>query len=388
MAYEPELTNFKFIQSVDDFPEPVSGVITLESAATYIITKIVDLNGSRLDCAGVVAIVGESPELSQLISTGLSASSYLITSTYSLAINNIGLEHVKVLDLDATTHANQAIDWYGVNFLNATTDIGTIKNYDNAIFSTIGFLNSGGLTFDGTIGTVGFNNTIFQNATGLTSVILPATLTLSRRFRIDNSSFVSLAGETALNVSTSATIDNEGYILQNVNFAGGGTYLTGVQSTDNKARIEGCRGVNNSGSIGQYYMQANATVTTISASGTFYKAAGVTTTGSYVEKFDVTTTDNKAVYNGSLTGFYKITAVASMTSGNNKVLALRIALNGTTSTSSQTKSTSNGSSRSEAIMTQDIFELVTTDYLEIFVANTTDKTNITVEDLNVIIEKI
>ena len=218
--------------------------------------------------------------------------------------------------------------------------------------------------------------------------IIAATLTLSRRFRIDNSSFVTLAGETALNVSTSATIDNEGYILQNVNFAGGGTYLTGVQSTDNKARIEGCRGVNNSGSIGQYYMQANATVTTISVSGTFYKAAGVTTTGSYVEKFDVTTTDNKAVYNGSLTGFYKITAVASMTSGNNKVLALRIALNGTTSTSSQTKSTSNGSSRSEAIMTQDIFELVTTDYLEIFVANTTDTTNITVEDLNVIIEKI
>ena len=211
---------------------------------------------------------------------------------------------------------------------------------------------------------------------------------MTRRFRIDNSAFVSLAGETALNVSASATIPNEGYILNNVNFSGGGTFLTGVQSTDNKARFEGCRGIDNSGNIAQYYMQGNATATTITTSGVFVKVAGATTTGAYVEKFDVTTTDNKAVYDGSLTGFYKVTAVASMTGGNNKVLSLAIAKNGTKTVSSETKSTSNGTGRSEAIMCQDIVSLVTTDFIEIFVANNSGTQNITVEDLNVTVERL
>ena len=380
--------DIQFINSIDDFPAAITSVITLLENVTYFICSEIDLVGSRLVGAANTTIIGGSSENCRIKSTGLSAATALISSAWSLPMRNITIEHGTALNLDATANANQVIDWFGVNFEDSTTAIGTIKNYDNTIFNTIGFLNSGGLTFDGTIGTIAFTDTIFENATALTSIILPTTLTVSRRFRIDNSSFVSLSGETALNVSTSATIPNEGYILNNVNFSGGGTYLTGVQSTDNKARFEGCRNIDNSGNIGQYFMVGNATATTISVSGTFYKVAGTTSTGTYVEKFDVTTTSNKAVYSGSLVGFYKVTVVASMLTGNNKVLAVRIAKNGTTTTSSQTKSTSNGSSRSESIMSQDVVQLSNTDYIEVFVANTTDTTNITVEDLNVIIERL
>jgi len=381
-------SNLKIIDRKESLPDAVSGVITLETPYNYYFTKEIDLLGDRLDTDGIVSILGGTPEISKITSTGLSAGTALLTSTYTIALNSIAINHATALNLDATTHSGSVIDWFGVNFEDSTTAIGTIKNYDNTIFNTIGFLNSGGLTFDGTIGTIAFTDTIFQNATGLTSIILPSTLTVSSRFRIDNCSFISLAGETSLNVSTSATISNEAYILDNVTFTGGGTYLTGVQSTDNKARFEGCRGVDNSGNIGQYYMQGNSTATTVSVSGTFYKVAGTTSSGAYVEKFDVTTTDNKAVYNGSLTGFYKVTVVASMVSGNNKVLALSIGKNGTNTTSSVTKSTSNGNNRSEAIMAQDVVQLSSTDYVEVFVANTSDTTNITVEDLNVIIERL
>lgn len=381
-------SNLKIIDKLSDLPTAVAGVITLETPYNYFFTKEIDLLGDRLDCNGVVSLLGGTPELSKVTSTGLEEGTALLTSEYTVALNSISINHTTALALDATANANQVLDWFGVNFEDSTTAVGTIKNYDNTIFNTIGFLNSGGLTFDGTIGTVAFSDTLFENATGLTSIIIPATLTITRRFRVINSSFVTLDGETALNVSTSATIPDEGYILSNINFGGGGTYLTGVQSTDNKARFEGCRGISNSGNIGQYYMQGNATATTITVAGTFYKAAGTTSTGTYVEKFDVTTTSNKAVYGGSLVGFYKVTVVASMLSANNKVLAVRIAKNGTTTTSSQTKSTSNGSSRSESIMSQDVVQLSNTDYIEVFVANTTDTTNITVEDLNVIIERI
>jgi len=372
----------------ESLPTAVSGVITLLDGYSYLLAKDIDLTGDRIETNGVVSIWGSSPEVGQLKSTGLSASSYLVTSEYTLSLNNVGLEHDKCISLDATANANQAIDWYGVNFYNCTTEIGTIKNYGNVILNTIGFLNSGGLTFDGSIGTIGISDTIFENATTLTSIILPSTLTVTRRFRINNSSFVSLSGETALNVSTSATIPDEGYILSDVNFGGGGTYLTGVQSTDNKARFEGCRGISNSGNIGQYYMQGNATVTTIAAAGTFVKIAGTTTTGTYVEKFDVTTTSNKGVYSGSLTGFYKVEIVAGCTSGNNKELELAIYKNGVITTPSRSKGTTTGTGKAENIVSHDIIELSTNDYVEAFITNNTGTTNITVEDLNVTIVRL
>ena len=372
----------------ESLPTAVSGVITLLDGYSYLLAKDIDLTGDRIETDGIVSIWASSPEVGQLKSTGLSASSYLITSEYTISLNNVGLEHVKCVSLDATANANQTIDWYGVNFYNCTTDIGTIKNYGNVILNTMGFLNSGGLTFDGSIGTIGISDTIFENATTLTSIILPASLTVTRRFRINNSSFVSLSGETALNVSASATIPNEGYILNNVNFGGGGTYLTGVQSTDNKARFEGCRGVSNSGNIGQYYMQGNSTATTISTSGTFAKIAGTTSSGTYVEKFDVTTTNNKGVYSGSLTGFYKVEIVAGCTSGNNKELELAIYKNGVITTPSRSKGTTTGSGKAENIVSHDIIELSTNDYVEAFITNNTGTTNITVEDLNVTIVRL
>lgn len=101
-----------------------------------------------------------------------------------------------------------------------------------------------------------------------------------------------------MNVSTSATISNEGYILDTINFAGGGTYITGVQFDDNKSLFVNCKPISNSGNIAQYYMTANATTTTVGAIDTFYKVAGTTSSGTYVEKF--TLTNNRATYSGSL----------------------------------------------------------------------------------------
>ena len=248
------------------------------------------------------------------------------------------------------------------------------------------FLNSSGLTFDGTIGTIAFETVLFECDTGGTVITLPATLTVERRFRIIYSSFVVLSGETGINASTSATIPDEGYILDTVNFGGGGTYITGITTTDNKARISETRGIDNSGNIAQYYMNNNATATTITVSGTYVKVAGTTSSGTFVEKF--TLTDNRATYDGALQGFYKVSAILSMTSGNNQDLTVRIAKNGTTSAQSATTVTTSGSGRSENVYCHDIVSLTSTDYIEIFVTNETSTNNITVEDMNVIIERL
>jgi len=375
--------NVRFISSKGNLPAPSGGIITLVAYFTYYFTETVDLTGDRFVCGENTTILGFSSENSRIKSTGLSAGTALITSEWSLSLRNIGIEHGTALDLDA--NANQSLSWFGINFDGCAT-VGTIKNYSNIIMSDCAFVNSQGLTFDGTIATIGFINTIFDNRTSGTSIIIPATATITRRIRIIYSAFISLAGETALNISTSASIPSEGYILDTINFSGGGTYTTGVQYDDNKSLFVNCKGVNNSGNIGQYYMTGNATATTIGSINVFVKAAGTTTAGSFIEKF--THTDNRLTYNGAFTGFYKVTAIVTLTSGNNNVVQLRVGVNGTTAISSTSQATTSGAGKSENVTCGDIVSLSTNDYIEIFAANTTGANNITVSEINVILERL
>ena len=183
--------DIQFINSIDDFPAAITSVITLESNVTYFICSTIDLVGSRLVGSSNTTIIGGSSENCRLKSTGLSAATALISSAWSLPIRNITIEHGTALNLDATANATQALDLFGVNFTDCAT-VGTIKNYTNFIMNDSAFLNSQGLTFDGSFGTIAFGNTLFDNRATGTSIILPATLTVTRRFRIIYSSFVCL----------------------------------------------------------------------------------------------------------------------------------------------------------------------------------------------------
>ena len=184
------MSNFKhpnkdiqFINSIDDFPAAISSVITLLSNVTYFICSEIDLVGSRLVGGQNTTIIGGSSENCRLKSTGLSGSTALITSEWSLPIRNITIEHGTAISLDATANANQALDWFGVNFTDCAI-IGTAKNYNNFVMNDSAFLNSQGLTFDGSFGTIAFGNTLFDNRASGTVITLPATATITRRFRI------------------------------------------------------------------------------------------------------------------------------------------------------------------------------------------------------------
>jgi len=379
-------SNIRFVSKKSQLPSPSSGLIQLADNTTYFILTTIDLTGDRLVGGQNSVIIGGSSENCRLKSTGLTGNA-LITSNYTLPIRHITIEAAIALDLDASANSDQALDWLGVNFTDCVS-CGTIKGYDNFILKSAAFLNSGELTFDGSFDTIAFETTLFDTRSTKTSIVLPSTLTVNRRFRIIYSSFVVESGETGINASDSMTIPNEGYILDTVDFSGDGTYITGVTTDDNKARIDNCRGIDNSANIAQYYFTSNATTTTISTQGTFVKVAGTTSAGDFIEKFDVTTTSNKATFEGSRSGFYKVTAVLSISGGNNKVVCARIAKNGTTSAQSQTCSTTNAGGRSENVVCQNIQLLDTDDYIEVFIANDTDTSNFTVEDINVTIERL
>jgi hypothetical protein len=173
---------FVFVNTINDLPEPVGGVITLADNVTYFITSTIDLLGDRLVCGQNTTILGGSSENCRIKSTGLTDA--LITSNYSLPIRNITIEANLALDLDATGNSNQALDWFGVNFTDCAV-IGTVKSYSNFIATDCAVLNSANWTFDGTIGTIGFTQTIFDGRSGQTTIVFPSTLTVTRRIKFN-----------------------------------------------------------------------------------------------------------------------------------------------------------------------------------------------------------
>ena len=378
---------FIFVNSKSDLPTAVSGVITLQNNYTYFITKTVDLTGDRLVGGINTTILGGSSENCGLISTGLSASTALITSNYSLPMRNLYITHGTALNLDGTGNATAALDWFGVNFLNCAI-VGTIKTYSNFIMSDCALLNSANMTFDGTIGTVGFVNCLFSGIAAQTTLNFPATLTITRRIRAIYSSFVSISAGTAINVSASAAIPVEGYILDTINFSGGATYTAGVQYNDNKALFSSCKGVSNSTEIAQMYFTNNATQNPIATQSVFEKILGTTTASSINEKFSHT--NNRLTYTGAITRSFAVTtacSASSITTANATIL-VRIAKNGTTLAESESQATTSAVNRNENFFCQTIVQLAQNDFIEIFISNTSSALNLLASELNVVIKAV
>ena len=375
-----------YVNDASDLPTPSAGVHTLEDGTTYIVTKEVDLAGDRIVCGQDTVIRGWSSENCRLKSTGLTGTA-LITSVYSLPLFNITFEADVALDLDAAD-PNYALDWNGVNF-NSCATVGTIANYSNVIFVNCALLSSANLTFDGTIGTVGIDGTLLSGIAGQTTITIPATATITRRFRIIYSAIVAFGGATALDVNASATVPVEGYILDTVNFAGGATYISGVQHDDNKALFVNCKGISNSTSTALMTMSGNSTVTTISVISTPVKVAGTTTLDSSVTQRFTMPTDNRLTYTGSITRLFRATAVLTISSGgNSKALGTTFHLNGTVISESKSTVTSDGAGKAENTFVQAVVSMDENDYLELFVQNDSATNNITVSDFNWIIEAL
>lgn len=377
--------NLIFVNTKYDLLKSVGGVRMLGDNITYFITDVIDLDGDRLVCGQNTTLIGGSSENCRLKSSGLIGEP-LITSNYSLPIRNITIEADIALNLSGDS-VTTAIDWAGVNFSNCET-IGSIKNYANFIMSESAFLNSGGLIFDGTFGTISFTSCLFDANSNNTVITLANTLTVARRFRTIYSSFIVLSGETGINVNTGATIPTESYILDTVNFGGGDTYITGVDQTSNDTIFINCVGVDNTSVNGQLYIQNNAIETIVSETNTFYNIMGTSSGSTDNSKF--TFSGNRLTCDAIIDRKYLIQANLSFTSGNNNVCEFGFydSQLDDIRTPSRTKSTANSAGRSENITLFCITNMNIGDYIEIRCSNTSTITNIIVEQLNFIITEI
>ena len=129
-------------------------------------------------------------------------------------------------------------------------------------------------------------------------------------------------------------------------------------------------------------MANNAVATDIITTGVAVKAAG-TTTAIDLERF--THSNNRATYTGAIIQKFKVTATLSLTAGNNVQVGCYVAKNGTLPPESEVYATTAGAGRAENISIQAILTLAQNDFVEIWVENSTNNTDITVTYLNVIV---
>jgi len=375
-----------YIQTKTDLPTPVAGIITLP-AGNYVFTADVDLTGDRIVCGGIVAIRGVSSETCYIRSTGLTGANPLIYTEYTIPMQNISITADYAIHVNGDGIRNVAIDWLAVNFVDCAR-AGIVDNATNFVYKFSAFLNSSDLEFTGTIGTIAIENSLLNGQSANTILKLPATLTVTRRFRIIYSSIITLAGETSINVDVGATIPTEGYILDTVSFSGGGTYLAGVDDTSNLTRFNNNTGIINTSVNGQMYMQNNATATTISNTTGFFKVAGTTTASTDNHKY--THTNNRLTNEAVVSRKFLIQASLSFTSGNNNVCEFGFYDSelATIRTPSKTKSTANAAGRAENVTFMCVVEHKSPDYIEIHARNTSATNNITVTDMNVLITEI
>lgn len=374
------------VTSKGDLPPAASGVITLANDTVYTFLGDVDLLGDRLVCGTGNMIRGTSSETSFLSSTGLGSDPLVYTNS-TLPLRDITIKDATVgIDVNSDdTGTNIALDWSGVNFSGCATSA-VFGNIGNFIFNIGAILAGGSFRFEGDVATIGIQSSLFVGvgSAGEKLIELTSTANVSRRFRVIYSALVAFGSTTAIHVDAGATLPAEGYILDTCNFSGGGTYLTGVDNTDNKALFNNNVGIDNSADISQYHMNGNTTATAITTQGVAVKAVGSTTSSAITAKF--TNTDNRATYEGALTRFFKVTATLSVESGNNNQVGVYIAKNGTPINESEVYGTTSGSGRAENIVVHTLVELTANDYIEIWVENDSSTQNVTVTDLNLIVE--
>ena len=390
MSWRPAPTHTGWInvQTLADLPAPIAGAISLpDGCAIQFSSGVIDLEGNYLAPLGMVALVGTSSETTTLISTGLVGA--FIRSNFTIRMRDIAFKDFggvsSALAIDGLGAANAALDWFAVNFVDCS-DIGTVESYSNFIYGASAWLNSAGLVLDGTIGTVSIETSLVNPGAGLVALRFAATCIISRRFRAIFSAFVVLAGETGIKVDDKVATfpNNESFFLFGASFTGGGTYLDGLDETDNQTLIQNTTGVPNSSDVAHYYMVGNATATGNAAAGAgvYVKVAGATTSGLSVAKF--TQTANKAQYIGALESFFDVSVGFTATSGNNNELAFKVAKNGVLVDDSEVAVKANSAGRLESGATFTVLQLVATDYVEVWCSNNTSAVDIVVENMRLV----
>lgn len=314
--------NYVLVKAASDFPAASGGIRTLAAGVTYEINGSVDIGTDRLDASAAACIRGTCPDNDKLLTSNATS---LISSITGLRISELTLENSSgpIFDIDGGGTSSFLARAFQIESSSA------FGNIDNCTIISIRnwtiVATSDGITLGGTSGFVVINAVLSQSNLGtFTFLTIPAATTISGATMHDLA-IDSAAGQTALNISPSATIVEKGVITSSA-FTGSGTALTGITKGDVDWLFRSNRGILDSKIIGELTFIGNSAATVIASIGVFVDINATFSAGT-LERF--TQSGDELTYIGLENVEVQIIATVRFDpNGGDRTMGSRITVNG------------------------------------------------------------
>lgn len=141
----------------------------------------------------------------------------------------------------------------------------------------------------------------------------------------------------------------------------------------------------NTAFINYFDFSSNAE-TSVSVVDTFQKLNTTTTQG--FKRGDFVHTNNRITYTGVTTRIFSVQGIVSLESGNNKQIHVAFFQNEAIKACSEQQITTSGAGKASNMAFQCLAQLAKDDFIEVFVKNSTNTDNITLDNLNVIVKQL
>lgn len=369
--------NYVRVRSEADFPAPVAGVITLTAGVEYEINGTITLSNS-INLNGCT-IKGEDSSNDKLVYTGGGAM-FTGNKTGNLRFLTLTAASGSVFNIDALSTAQNMV--IQNCFFLSSNSIGTIAGVGGTVYvATIAcFVNTNGFTFQNDNNVV-LSNTLWDASNSNIYERFIGTFNVIQILGGDRLT-TSANSATALDISGITSV-NAGAVKV-VMFTGTGTYVNGTFSNAWEVEANGISTQKDEVAGGNIYI-TTPVATTFAATNTPVKVLGTTASTGL---FRVTSpANNRLTYSGSKTQAFFVSGALSITNPNsNRFFSFYIAKNGVVIPESRQDIKVVNSTDQVSIPISCRVTLAPGDYIEVWVANQTATTDVTVQTMNLSME--
>lgn len=367
--------NYVLVKSQADLPAPVAGVITLAAGVLYeingtiVLTNQINLNGCYLE--------GRDANNDKLVYTPSTGALFTGSEGGSIKVLTLSAPNAgsKVFDMtDLTNSKNMIIRDL---IIGGSNNVGNIKGFNIVYMSVINYSgNQNGITYESVTSLLLENMAWFSNNSNTFEKYV-GTFTIIQKIGGFSS---PLLANSAVAVDVTGVVALTSGSIKTVDFGGDGTRISGVFSKKWEVEAVGITTEKDDVAGGNIYI-SSITTTTIATVGVPVKITSATTT-SNLFRFTAPVS-NRMVYAGTKTRTFQVMAAISMTSpANNKIYKFYIAKNGVVlPQTAQLRKIGTGTDVG-ALSIFGVVSLAPGDYVEVWVENTTDNTNIVIESMN------
>lgn len=374
-----QITNTVVVSDITDFPEPSSGVITLADETNYIIVQPI-VTANRFQCGTNNHITANNPftPLFQYTGTGTMFTGVDVNFLTTFCV--LSAPNGQLFDFSSTGSGNT----FGVDTvtIQSCNKFGTFNDLRSFNATNVGGFNvNDGVTFTGTTNWQVSSAIRFRlESTNASFVGMDFTNSVHQTLEISDPIFRGPVGAIGLSglVNSGNVQSNQIAAVTNGEFSGGLTPLQNINEDDARWEFQGNTGIPDSMTDGLMSVEGSTTQTVISVVGTKVKVNN-TWTEEVTARFDFDS-NGRLTYVGerSIRLPIDVTSTILMASGGDKQVEMCIAINGAVVTQTCKQATSN-SSKAASVTTFWQHEFNTGDYVEVFVSNEDDTTNLVVQ---------